>query len=112
MGQLDLAVFVREQKCFRALEDTEPAALETRGVFPGADAFAAGFDTDHPNRCVVQERMEKSDGVAAAADAGDKQIRQPLFALKDLPARFDSDDAMKIAHHHRVGMRCEAGAEN
>src|SRR5437588_490217 len=109
MGQLDLAVFVREQKCFRALENTEPAALETRGVFPGADAFAACFDADHPNGGVVQERMEKSDGIAAAADTCDKQIRQPLFALEDLAARFDSDDAMKIAHHHRVGMRAERG---
>src|SRR5437763_16164820 len=96
MGQLDLAVLIREQKCFRALEDTEPAALETRGVFPSADAFAAGFDADHPNRCVVQQWMEESDGVASAADACDEQIRKPLFALYDLPARFAANVALII----------------
>ena len=55
--------------------------------------------------------MEQTDGVAAAADTGDEQIGQPFLALQNLAARFDADDAVKIAHHHRVGMRAERGAQ-
>ena len=33
------------------------------------------------------------------------------FAFENLPARFHADDALKIAHHHRVGMRAERGAQ-
>src|SRR5205085_11852142 len=55
-----------------------------------------------------QERMKRAERVASATDAGDEQVRQAFFAFEDLPARFDSDNTLKIAHQHGIGM----GAEN
>ena len=38
-------------------------------------ADATGLDTDQPHALVVQESGEQADSVAAAADAGDRQVR-------------------------------------
>ena len=64
------------------------------------------------HRFIFEERIKKADGVRAAADAGDQQIGQALFLLQNLPARFVADDALEIAHHHRIRMRAVSGAEN
>ena len=69
-----------------------------------ADAASAGLDAHHLHLGVVQEGPEEADRVTASADTRHEQIRQPAFALQDLPAGFIADDAVKIAHHHRVGM--------
>src|SRR5713101_2222557 len=105
MVQLYLPVFVSEQKSFCALQDAEPPALKTRGVLAISDSFAACFDSNHSYLSILQEGMKQSDRVTAATDAGNEQIGQPLLALKDLAACLDPDDALKIAHHHGVGMR-------
>src|ERR1700704_5316906 len=55
--------------------------------------------------------MEETDGVAAAADTGHEHVRQTFLALENLASRFDADNALKIAHHHWVGMRTEHGAQ-
>src|SRR5205085_7622857 len=44
MGELDLAVVIGEKKCFRPLQNAQPAALKARCMFPGKNSFAAGFD--------------------------------------------------------------------
>ena len=56
--------------------------------------------------------MEEPDRVAAAANAGDKQVGETLLALEDLAARLDADDAVEIAHHHRIRVRPEGTAED
>ena len=55
--------------------------------------------------------VEETDGVRTAADAGDQQVGQAPFGFQNLLARFDADDAMKIAHHHGIGMRAENRTE-
>src|ERR1700738_4781432 len=111
MGQLDLPVFVCEQESFCALQHAEPPGLETCRVFAGADSFTAGLAADHSYVSIFEKRMKQADGVAPATDAGDKQIGKTFLALENLPARFDTDDALKIADHHRVGMRSERRAQ-
>src|SRR6266705_6952602 len=111
MGQFDLPFFVGEQKSFRSLQDAEASALKTGRMFTAANAFASGFDANHPNMSILQKGMEQPDGVAPATNACDQQIRKALFALENLPTRFDADDALKIAHHHRVRMRAEHRAQ-
>src|SRR5206468_804954 len=108
MGQLDLALFVGEQKSFRPLQNAEAPALKTGGVFSAANAFATSFNSDHSNMSIVQKRMEQANGVAAAADTGDEQIWQTTFAFENLMARLNANDALKIADHHGV----RVGAEN
>src|SRR6266853_4673921 len=111
MGQLNLALFVGEQKSFRPLQDAEAPALKTGGMFSAANAFATSFDSDHLNMSIVQKRMEQADGVAAAADTGDEQIRLPTFAFENLMTRLNANDALKITNHHGVRMRPEDRAQ-
>src|SRR5438874_9110372 len=87
MGQFDLAFVVGEQESFRSLEHAEAPALETGCMFAAANAFAAGFDADHSNISILQEWMKQADRVAAAADAGNEQIRQVLLAFENLATR-------------------------
>ena len=42
------------------------------------NSFAAGFDSDHLDRIICQKRMKKTNGVAAAPDTRDEQIRQTM----------------------------------
>ncbi len=74
-------------------------------------AAAAGFHADQPHGFVLHERMENSDGIAAAADAGDHLIRQAAFGFENLLARFEADHAMKIAHHGGIRMRAQRRAQ-
>src|SRR5438105_14606713 len=96
VGQLDLAILVREQKCFCSLKNTQSSSLKSRRVFPGSNSLATRFDSDHPDTLVIQKRMEQANGVAAATNASDEQIGQALFAVEDLLSRFLDDDALKI----------------
>ena len=80
-------------------------------MFAGANSFAAGLDADHSYLSIFEKGMKQTDGVAPATDAGDKQIGETFLALENLPACFDTDDALKIADHHRVGMRAERRAQ-
>src|SRR3954471_11045646 len=54
---------------------------------------------------IVQERMEQAHRVRAAADAGDERIGQTSCRRQHLLARFVSDHRLKVAHHHRIGVR-------
>ena len=112
MGQLDLTVLVGEEPGLRALEDAEFSALKTRGVFAMLDSVATRLDAHHLDALVIEEGMEEPDRVAAAANAGDKQVGETLLALEDLAARLDADDAVEIAHHHRIRVRPEGTAED
>src|SRR5438067_13837447 len=95
MGQFDLPFFVREQKSLCALQYAEASPLKADCMFTGTNSFASGFDADHPHMSILQERMEPTDGVAAAADECDEQIRQARFAFEDLAARFNPDNALR-----------------
>src|ERR1044071_6141214 len=112
MSELDLAVRVGEEKRLRALKNAQPAALKTRGMFAWANAFTSGFDADHADGFIFEKRMEKPDGIAAAADAGDEDVRQATFAFQNLAARFDSNYPLKIADHHGVRVRAERGTKD
>src|SRR3989441_10681045 len=112
MGQFNLPFFVGEEKSFGSLQNAEASALKSRGVFARANAFATGLDADHAHRSILQERMKKTDRVAAPAHTGNKQIGQAFLALENLAARFDADDTLETPHHHRVWMRAENGTQS
>src|SRR5690242_16204327 len=56
--------------------------------------------------------MEKPDGVAAAADAGDQHIRQATGGGQYLLSRFRADDTLEVAYHNRIWVRAERGAQH
>src|ERR1700736_91400 len=102
MGRFNLAFVVGEQEGFRPLQYAEASPLKTGRMFAAANAFATGFDADHSDMSILQKGMEQADGDTATADARDEQIRKPFFAFENLAARLNADNALKIAHHHRV----------
>ncbi len=55
--------------------------------------------------------MEQADGVRAAADAGHGRVRQSAHLIKNLRSRLHTDDALKIADHHRKGVRSSGRTE-
>ena len=112
VGELDLAVGVGEEPSFGALQHAELAALEARGVAASHDAVAAGFDTGHFDGFVIYKGMEKSNGVAAAADAGDEQVGEAFLALEDLAPGFVADDTVKISDDHGIRMRAKRAAQD
>ena len=74
--------------------------------------FAARLHAEHVDGSILEKGIKKADGVGAAADTGHEQIRQALFLFQNLPARLVADDALKIAHHERIGMRAIDRAED
>src|ERR1700736_2837720 len=80
-------------------------------MFAAANAFATGFDADHSDMSILKKGMKQADGVPAPADARDEQIRKPFFAFENLAARLNADNALKIAHHHRVWVRAQNRAQ-
>jgi len=74
------------------------------------DAVTSGFNAGHFDGFVIYEGMEKSNGVAAAADAGDEQVGEAFLALEDLAAGFVADHTVKIANDHRIGVRTKRAA--
>ena len=55
--------------------------------------------------------MKQANGIRAAADAGNQDIRQAAGLLQNLRARFAADDRLKFTHHQRVWMRPQRAAE-
>jgi len=110
--ELYLTKLILENVGLRSLQHAQRAALKTRSVFLRLDAFATRLDTEHLYAGVFEERVEQTDGVRAAADAGDEQVGQALFLFQDLPSCLVTDDTLKIPHHHRIRMRAVGRAEN
>lgn len=112
MGKFDLAVVVGEEPGFGTLEDAEFSALEAGGVAFGDDSVASGFDTDEADVFIVHEGMEEAHGIGSAAYAGDEEVGEAAFFLKNLLAGFEADDAVEVADHHGEGVGSEGGAED
>src|ERR1700719_1559725 len=110
MRQLDLTVVIREEEGFGSLQHTEFPRLKTRCMSARANSFTTCFNSCHPNLSILQKRMEQPDNIAAAAPTRAQQIGKPFFPFENLATGFDSDDALKIEHHHGVGVGTERRA--
>jgi hypothetical protein len=78
---------------------------ETGCVFAAGNALAAGLDANQLDILVVAEGVEDAQGVTAATNTGDDDVRQPAGNLLDLLPCLAADDALKIAHQDRIRMR-------
>src|SRR5439155_385543 len=88
------------------------AVAEPRRMLAEIGAAAAGLYADQADRLVLQHLVEESDRIRSAADAGHSDIGQPSRALTELSERLAPDDRLKVAHHHRIRMRAQDGAED
>ena len=73
-------------------------------------AFAGGFDTDQARVCMIDVGVEDAHRIAAAANTGHDRIGLRavtacgLQHLGHLHPTLLADDALEVAHHHRVGV--------
>src|SRR5947199_7329261 len=110
MRRGDLPALVLKHVAHSPLKDSGTAAatlVEACGVQAQLRARAAGFDANHTNTLIAEERIEQPNRVRAAPDARDERVGQTPFAFKNLRARFAADDALKLANHERVRVRPE-----
>ena len=80
----DLAVVVLAEIGLHAVENPQPASADGGGCLEGIDAAAGGLAADEGYVFVINEMVEGSDGVGAAADTGDDRVGQASLLLKDL----------------------------
>src|SRR4030067_260183 len=66
-------------------------------------------DADEPDGVVGVEGVEETDGVGAAAHAGDGVVREPALSVQHLPPRLRADDRLEVADDHRGGGRPDGG---
>ena len=63
------------------------------------DALAGRFASDHLHILVVDERVEKANGVAPSAHAGQEVVGDASLLLGHLLPHLASDDALEFADH-------------
>ena len=102
----DLAIGVLQQISAVAVQHTGLAAGHggTVPVFH-IEAVASSLHAIDLDALVIEERMEQTDGVGAAADAGDERVGQPSFGGLHLFAHLGADHRLEVAHHRRIRMR-------
>src|SRR5688500_17357061 len=112
MSLSNLSALVLQHHGARSVQHSKRTTRETRGMLSEARAAASRFDANHSDRCVLQHFVEKTDGIRAAADAGDGDVRRASDAFLQLPERLASNDRLKVAHDHWIRMRAEDGADD
>ena len=108
----DLAVAVLEHQRARAVEDPGRAADDGRGVAAGRDAVPGRLDDREPDAGLADEPREQADRVRAAADAGEREVRQPPLDGDELGRRLVADPALEVADDRRVRVRAHRRAED
>src|SRR5262245_43510712 len=92
MRELDVASLILKHEGSRSLQHAGAATGKTRGVSSRGDTLAAGLDTNQSHVAVLEKAVEDADGVAATADTGDDDVREPSSLIEHLASRFTTDD--------------------
>src|SRR5215213_11366844 len=114
MSRSHLTVVVLQDVAHRSLQHARTSAatrIESCRVLAQLVSRAAGFDPDHLDCCVAEERMKQPDRIRTAANARDEQIRQTAFAFENLRACLAPNDALIVSHHQRIRMWSKRAAE-
>eukprot|EP00982_Pelagococcus_subviridis_P016899 31499-Pelagococcus_subviridis.AAC.38 len=109
----DLPLLVLDQVRKRAVQDAGRTERERRRVLlPRSHALARGLDADDPHVLVVDELVEQTHRVRAAADARDQHVRLASPFFERLRPRLLADHRVEVANHHRVRVRARDGPED
>jgi len=108
----DLAVGVLQQVGAVAVQHAGRAGRQRRRVPARGQARARGFDADEPRAGMRDVGIEQTHRVAAAAHAGNHGVGLAARLLGHLPQAFVADDALEVAHHHRIRVRAGHGADD
>ena len=86
--------------------------LQRRAVFTRFNAVTGRLDANQAHAGVVDKVCEHTDGVGAAADAGDHRIREATLFFEDLRFGLFTDHALEFAHDSRERVRASRGTEH
>ena len=105
VGINDLTVIILQKIGLVAMQNARLATLEAGRMLAGLDPVPGGFDTDQAHAFVLNEGVEQSHRIGAAANTGNSRIGETPLALKKLFPGLPANDGLEIAHHGRIGMR-------
>ena len=109
----DLTVFVLHQVAAEAVQYADGGfAGNRRGVVGGVHAQTAGFHADEAHVFFADIRVEQSDGVRSAADAGNGDVGLSADGFLHLRFGFVADNALEIAHHFGIRRGTGGGADD
>lgn len=75
------------------------------------DALAGRLDAVERDALVVEEAAEQAHRIRPSTDARDRGVRQAALERQDLLARLAPDDRLELAHHRRVRVGADDGAD-
>ena len=93
------------------MEDAQTAGSDGRGGLCGVDTAACGLAADQAHALVLDEVVERADGVRAAADTCHHDVREFALLFEHLLLDLLGDDRLEIAHDGRERVRAHARAE-
>ena len=93
------------------MENAQTAGSDGRGGLCGIDTAACGLTADQAHALILDEVVERADGVRAAADTCHHNIREFALLFEHLLLDLLGDDRLEIAHDGRERMRAHARAE-
>ena len=118
MGFSDLAVVVLQHIGAVAVQHTRSSLLDAGGVFATLQTLASRFHPDQTGCIVLDVGVEDAHGIRATAHAGDHGIRlragaaSGLEHFRHLHQTFVANHALKIPHHHWIGVWPGYGADD
>ena len=85
---------------------------DRRRVPPGLHAVAGGLGHGQAHGGLADEPRQQADGVRAAADAGEREVRQPALDGPQLGRRLVADPPLEVPDDRRVRVRAHRGAQD
>ena len=76
------------------------------------ESLPCRLDPDEPRRGFADEARHEADRVRAAADARDRDIREPALDRADLLRGLVADDPLEVAHERGERMRTDSRPED
>ena len=109
----DLTVFVLHQIAAETVQYADRGFAGNRcGVVGGIYTQTAGFYADETHVFFADIRVEQSDGVGAAAHAGNGNVRLAADGFQHLFFGFIADHALEIAYHFGIRRRACGSADD
>ena len=84
------------------MENAQPSGGDSGGSLGRVHAAARGLAADQPHALILNEVVERADGVRAAAHASQHRVRQAAFPLQHLRPDLPGDHRLEIAHEPRT----------
>src|SRR5580692_1312226 len=104
MCGLDLTFAILQYIGIAPMQNARASSREARSMLARCDAFSSCLHSDERDHFILDEMVEKSNGVGTSSDAGDEKIGQAALSREDLFFELFANHRLKSAYHFRIGM--------